>query len=62
MLQQLIADAAQAGAVRDDIPPAELASFCLHAVSAAVDPPSKAAAGRLVSVTLSALQFAYEAT
>jgi AcrR family transcriptional regulator len=62
MLQQLIVDAAQAGAVRHDIPPAELASYCLHAVTAAVDLPSKAAARRLVSVTLSALQPASEAT
>jgi len=42
LIRGLVAEAAQAGAVRDDVDPAELTAYCLHAVS---DLPSKAAAG-----------------
>jgi AcrR family transcriptional regulator len=52
----LVADAAAAGQVRDDVPPAELAAFCLHALTAATALPSPAAAERLVAVTLTGLQ------
>ncbi|HEX2028755.1 MAG TPA: TetR/AcrR family transcriptional regulator [Nitriliruptorales bacterium] len=51
----LLAEAAEAGAVRDDVAPGELASYCLHALDAAAGLPSKAAVHRLVSVTLAGL-------
>ena len=40
---------------RTDIEPAELAAYCLHALSAAATLPSPAAVRRLVSVTLAGL-------
>jgi AcrR family transcriptional regulator len=52
----LVAEAAQEGEVRDDIAPGELASYCLHALTAASGLPSDAAARRLVSLTLDALR------
>ncbi|MBW3602094.1 MAG: TetR/AcrR family transcriptional regulator [Actinobacteria bacterium] len=52
----LLADAAAAGAVRDDVPPDELASFCLHALGAAASTTSDAAVQRLVRLTLEGLQ------
>ena len=56
LVQGLLSDAAESGAIRDDIPAAELASYCLHALAAANILPSKAAVRRLVAVTLSGLQ------
>ncbi|MDN3021407.1 TetR/AcrR family transcriptional regulator [Streptomyces sp. S.PB5] len=56
MVEELLADAARAGAVRDDIAPGELASYCLHALTAAGDLPSEAAVHRLVAVTLTGLR------
>ena len=55
-LRDLIADAANTGEVRDDVPPTELASYCLHALQAASSLPSEAAAHRLVTVTLAGLR------
>ena len=55
-LQDLIADAANTGEVRDDVPPTELANYCLHALQAASSLPSEAAAGRLVTITLAGLR------
>jgi len=55
-LQDLIAGAANTGEVRDDIPPAELANYCLHALQAASSLPSEAALQRLVTVTLAGLR------
>jgi AcrR family transcriptional regulator len=55
-LRDLIADAANTGEVRDDVPPTELASYCLHALQAASSLQSEAAAHRLVTVTLAGLQ------
>ena len=52
----LLAEAAAAGAVRDDVAPGELAAYCLHALGAAGALPSKAAVRRLVAVTLSGLR------
>jgi AcrR family transcriptional regulator len=52
MITDLIADAARAGHARQDTPPGELATYCLHALSAAGELPSKAATTRLVSLTL----------
>jgi len=42
--------------VRDDVPPKELAAYCVHALSAAGAVPSKAAVRRLVAVTLAGLR------
>jgi AcrR family transcriptional regulator len=55
-IAELIADAAKAGELRDDIPPGELATYCLHALTSASSLPSKAAVGRLVTVTLAGLR------
>jgi AcrR family transcriptional regulator len=56
MTTDLIADAARAGRARDDTPPGELASYCLHALSAAGELPSNAATRRLVSLTLDGIE------
>ena len=48
----LVARAAVAGEVRVDVSPAELATYCIHAVTAAGSLPSKAAVRRLVGVVL----------
>lgn len=55
LVADLVALAAGAGHVRDDIDPQELARYCLHALNAASGLPSRAAVGRLVDVTLSGL-------
>jgi len=54
--EDLIADAVKTAAVRDDLPPAELASYCLHALHAASSLSSEAAVRRLVTVTLAGLR------
>jgi AcrR family transcriptional regulator len=41
--------------LRPDVPPRELATYCIHALTAASAVPSKAAVRRLVAVTLSGL-------
>jgi len=56
LITDLLADGAGAGRVRADVPPDELAGYCLHALSAAGDLPSPAAVGRLVAVTLAGLR------
>ncbi len=55
MIGVLLAEGAQTGDVRDDVAPRELASYCLHALTAASTLPSKAAVRRLVRVTLAGL-------
>jgi hypothetical protein len=52
----LLRESAQTGDVRDDIAPTELATYCLNALEAAADLPSKAAVRRLVNVTLAGLR------
>ena len=54
-LAGLLADTSAGGQVRGDIAPGELADYCLHALGAAAGLPSKAAVGRLVTVTLAGL-------
>jgi hypothetical protein len=44
------------GDVRDDVPPEELASYCLHALAGAGGLPSEAAVRRLVAVMLAGLR------
>ncbi len=56
LVQELLAESAATGDVRDDVAPAELASYCLHALTAASSLPSKAAVRRLVTVTLAGLR------
>jgi hypothetical protein len=56
MIQDLIVAAAKTGTVRDDVPPDELASYCVHALGGAGAHRSKAAVRRLVSVTMDALR------
>lgn len=55
-VRDLLAEGAAAGDIRDDISPDELASYCLHALTAASSLPSKAAVRRLVAVTLAGLR------
>jgi AcrR family transcriptional regulator len=56
MIRDLVTEGAETGAFRDDVPPEELASYCLYAVLAASGLPSKAAVRRLVTVTLAGLR------
>jgi AcrR family transcriptional regulator len=56
LLADLLTEAAATGALRADVAPDELASYCLHALGAAGSLPSKAAVRRLVTVTLAGLQ------
>jgi AcrR family transcriptional regulator len=55
-ISDLIAYAAQAGELRDDAAPGELASYCLHALTAAGSLTSGAAVRRLVAVTMTGLR------
>lgn len=54
-IRNLLAEGAAAGVVRTDVTPDELASYCLHALSAAGRLGSRAAVRRLVAVTLAGL-------
>jgi AcrR family transcriptional regulator len=54
-VEELVKEAVEAGEVRDDVAPGELALYCLHALGASGDLPSKAATLRLVDLTLSGL-------
>jgi AcrR family transcriptional regulator len=56
LIEDLLADAARHGDVRDDIAPGELAAYCLHALAAACALRSEAAVRRLVTVTLAGLR------
>jgi len=51
----LLKEGARTGDLRDDVAPDELASYCLHAITAASSLPSKAAVRRLVTVILAGL-------
>jgi AcrR family transcriptional regulator len=55
-IRDLLSVAAQTGDVRDDIAADELATYCLHSLTAAGALPSKAAVRRLVAVTLAGLR------
>jgi AcrR family transcriptional regulator len=56
LIKSLISEGALQGVLRDDIAPVELATFCVHALSAAVALPSKAAVRRLVEVTVAGMR------
>jgi AcrR family transcriptional regulator len=55
LVRDLLARGAETGYVRQDVAPDELASYCLHALTAASGLPSKASVRRLVAVTLAGL-------
>ena len=56
LIRDLLIEGTQAGDVRDDVAPDELASYCLHALAAASTLPSEAAVHRLVAVTLAGIR------
>jgi AcrR family transcriptional regulator len=56
MIRDLLTENAASGDLRDDVAADELATYCLHALTAASSLPSKAAVHRLVSVTLAGLR------
>jgi len=56
MIRDLITEGSRTGALRDDVAPDELATYCLHSLTAARSLPSKAAVRRLVTVTLAGLR------
>jgi AcrR family transcriptional regulator len=56
MLVELVTEAAEAGEVRHDVAPSELANYCLHSLSAASSLGPKAAVRRLVGITLDGLR------
>jgi len=55
-IRDLLAEGAKTGDLRDDIPPDELAGYCLHALTAAGNLASKAAVHRLVTVTMAGMR------
>lgn len=56
MIRDLLVEGAQAGVVREDVAPDELAGYCLHALDAAHGLRSAAAVHRLVRVTMAGLR------
>jgi AcrR family transcriptional regulator len=56
LIAELVAEGAKTGDLRDDVAPGELASYCLHALTAASNLPSQAAVRRLVAVTMTGLR------
>jgi AcrR family transcriptional regulator len=56
LIRSLLAEGAETGDIRDDVPSSELASYCLHALAAAGNLPSEEAVRRLVTVTLDGLR------
>ena len=55
-IRDLVAEGAEAGVIRDDVAPGELAMYCLSALAAASSLTSKSAVHRLVGVTLTGLR------
>jgi AcrR family transcriptional regulator len=56
MIRNLLEEGVDAGVLRKEVPPDELASYCLHALAAARGVSSRAAVRRLVGVTLAGLR------
>jgi AcrR family transcriptional regulator len=56
LIRDLLAEGATMGDLRNDVAPDELATYCLHALTAASSLTSKAAVRRLVAVTLAGLR------
>jgi AcrR family transcriptional regulator len=57
LIRDVLVDAAAAGAVRDDLPPDELTTYCLHAVGAAATARRPAAVEAIVAMTLAGLRW-----
>ncbi len=55
-VRDLVLEGASSSELRNDVAPEELASYCLHALTAAKSLPTKAAVHRLVAVTLDGLR------
>ena len=55
LIRGLLTEGAKTGDLRDNVASDELASYCLHALTAANSLPSKAAVHRLVTVILAGL-------
>jgi AcrR family transcriptional regulator len=55
-IRDMLTQGAETGDLRNDVAPAELASYCLHALTAASSLPSKAAVRRLVKVIMAGLR------
>jgi len=55
MLSTLLSEAAAVGQVRSDVPPRELANYCIHALAASRDAGSRAAVQRLVTLTVAGI-------
>lgn len=56
LVRTLVIEAQASGAVRADVMADELVGYCLHALTAANNLPSKAAVRRLVTITLAGLR------
>jgi AcrR family transcriptional regulator len=56
LIRDVLAEAAKADKIREDVTPDELAGYCVHALTAAGSAHSKAAVRRLVTVTLAGLR------
>jgi AcrR family transcriptional regulator len=56
LVRDLVVEGVQTGELRGDVAPGELASYCLHALTAASALTSRAAVHRLVAVTLAGLR------
>jgi AcrR family transcriptional regulator len=56
LIRDVVTEAANAGDIRDDFAPDELANYSHHALTGAGSLPSKAAVRRLVALTLAGLQ------
>jgi AcrR family transcriptional regulator len=56
LIGDLLIEARKTHDVRDDVPPDELASYCVSSLAAASSLPSRAAVRRLVTVTLAGLR------
>jgi AcrR family transcriptional regulator len=56
LIRDLLVSGVGSGRIRSDVPPDELASFCVQALAAAKGAPSKAAVRRLIGLTLDALR------
>lgn len=56
LIRDLLIEVAQTGDLRQDLPPEDLASYCLHALAAASTLSSPAAARQLVTITLAGLR------
>lgn len=55
LIRELLTEAGRAGHIRTDVPPEELATYCVHSLTAASELPNRAAVRRLVGVTMAGL-------